>query len=396
MKLVVFANNDSLVGDRPVEYVERKGLGHPDSICDSVMEAAAEALRREYLDRCGQILHHNLDKALLVAGQSEPKFRGGSVINPMRIIAGDRATSLFGDIRIPVDEIVSATVRRWIGEHLRFVDPEHHVVVQSEIKPGSAELAAIFAEREPVANDTSATVGFAPLTETENLVLSVERLINSPAFKQKFPMAGEDVKVMAVRHDKTLHLTIAIAMVDRFIESESAYFDHREAIRCEIREFATQRLRRIEQVMVDLNSLDKRSRGLDGMYLTVTGTSAESGDGGEVGRGNAVNGLISLNRPSGAEAAAGKNTLCHVGNIYSHLCFKLADEIVEKIGPVREACVWLCSQIGRPVANPLSASVQLALDGGISTGDVEQEVNAIVRHALHGTFDGARNVSSSV
>jgi len=226
------------------------------------------------------------------------------------------------------------------------------------------------------------TVGFAPLTETENLVLSVEGYINSPACKEQFPIAGEDVKVMAVRHDRSLELTIAIAMVDRFIDSESSYFEHKEEIQCAVRDYVTQRLQRIDGVTVDLNTLDERSRGYQGMYLTVTGTSAESGDGGEVGRGNAVNGLISLNRPSGAEAAAGKNTICHVGNIYSHLCFRIAGEIVDKIEPVREASVWLCSQIGRPVADPWSASVQLALDAGTSAGDVEQAVNAIIRHAL--------------
>ena len=63
---------------RRAEYVERKGLGHPDTICDRVMEAASVALCREYLDVCGRVLHHNVDKGLLVAGQSSPGFGGGS------------------------------------------------------------------------------------------------------------------------------------------------------------------------------------------------------------------------------------------------------------------------------------------------------------------------------
>ena len=35
---------------RRMEYVERKGLGHPDSICDSVMESISIALSKEYLN----------------------------------------------------------------------------------------------------------------------------------------------------------------------------------------------------------------------------------------------------------------------------------------------------------------------------------------------------------
>jgi S-adenosylmethionine synthetase len=34
---------------RRTEHVERKGLGHPDTICDSVMEAASLALCETYI-----------------------------------------------------------------------------------------------------------------------------------------------------------------------------------------------------------------------------------------------------------------------------------------------------------------------------------------------------------
>ena len=105
MKVHLFSSRDEPVSSQPVEYVERKGLGHPDAICDSVMQTAAEALRSEYSKRCGRVLHHNLDKALLVAGQSAPGLGGGRVLSPMKLFAGDRATNRFGDLSVPVDEI---------------------------------------------------------------------------------------------------------------------------------------------------------------------------------------------------------------------------------------------------------------------------------------------------
>jgi S-adenosylmethionine synthetase len=46
-----------------VEIVERKGLGHPDTICDLVMERISQALSQAYLQHFGKILHHNCDKA---------------------------------------------------------------------------------------------------------------------------------------------------------------------------------------------------------------------------------------------------------------------------------------------------------------------------------------------
>lgn len=117
--------------------------------------------------------------------------------------------------------------------------------------------------------------------------------------------------------------------------------------------------------------------------MTVIGTSAESGDGGEVGRGNSVNGIISLNRPTSNEAAAGKNTTCHVGNIYTHLTHRIAAEIVDSIPPVQEACVWLCSQIGRPVDEPWSASVSVTLEAGVESPDVHDLIETMVQRKLH-------------
>ena len=66
------------VADSSVEVVERKGLGHPDTICDLLSEELSRALARYYLDNFGSVLHHNVDKSLLVGGRSLPAFAGGS------------------------------------------------------------------------------------------------------------------------------------------------------------------------------------------------------------------------------------------------------------------------------------------------------------------------------
>ncbi|MDH3521479.1 MAG: hypothetical protein OEM49_13570, partial [Myxococcales bacterium] len=56
----------------PVEVVERKGLGHPDTLCDALAEELSRNLSRFYLERFERILHHNVDKALLFGGASQP------------------------------------------------------------------------------------------------------------------------------------------------------------------------------------------------------------------------------------------------------------------------------------------------------------------------------------
>jgi S-adenosylmethionine synthetase len=367
---------------RRTEHVERKGLGHPDTTCDRVMEAVSVALSRAYVEACGRVLHHNIDKGLLVAGQSSPQPGGGKILKPMRLIFGDRATQEVNGRRIPVDEIVQETARSWLGQNLRFVDPAAHVVYQNEIQTGSPELVDIFARAELTANDTSAAVGYAPLTETERLVLEAEQYLNSPGFKQRFPEVGEDIKVMAFRCDRSLFLTVAAAFVDRFIPDARRYFDRKTAVQEELKRHLEAQLQTLDHLHVALNTLDDPARGLGGMYLTVLGTSAEGADGGQVGRGNRVNGLISLHRPMTTEAAAGKNPVSHVGKIYNLLAHQMAGRICNSIAGIEEVNVWLCSQIGRPLADPWSVAVEFVPQADTRAADVESAVREVIAAEL--------------
>ncbi len=366
------------VAERDVEVVERKGLGHPDYICDSIMEKVSVELCRVYLDRFGRVMHHNIDKGMLVAGEVKTRFSGGEVLKPMRLIFGDRATyEVEGEI-IDVDAIAINTAKKWIKDNLRFVD-ENSIAYQVELAQGSEELRDIFKREILGANDTSAAVGYAPMTSTENLVLEVERYLNSFKFKKEFPESGEDIKVMGLRKKNELHLTLSIAFVDRFIESEKDYFRKKGEILEEIKAFVEERTEFKSYVF--LNTLDRENRGMGGIYLTVTGTSAEDADSGQVGRGNRVNGIIPLNRPVSSEAAAGKNPVSHVGKIYNVLSHRIANEIYTKVADIKEVYVWLLSQIGEPVDSPKIAAAQVIMEKG-SLQSVENEIREVIDEEL--------------
>ncbi len=348
------------VEEQKVEIVERKGIGHPDYICDSMMNQISIELSKEYLKRFGVIYHHNIDKSLLVAGEAEQRFGGGEILKPMKMVIGDRATFFVGKEKIDVEGIVIKTAKDWLKNHLRFVDPEKDMIYQIELKPGSLALQDIFKRAFETkvfgANDTSAVVGYAPLTETEKLVLETEKFINSKEFKKRFPESGEDVKVMGIRKNGEIHLTIAMPLIDRFVKSEEDYFRKKDEILEEISKFVKEKTK--YKAFVYLNTLDRKGRGIDGIYLTVTGTCAENADCGQVGRGNRVNGLIPLNRPSGSEAAAGKNPVSHIGKIYNLLSHQIANRIYESVD-VKEVYIWLVSQIGEPIDKPMIAAAQI-------------------------------------
>lgn len=366
--------------EQRMEICERKGVGHPDTICDSVMNEVSIALSKLYMEKFGAIMHHNVDKSLLAAGETETRFGGGELKKRMLMVFGDRATFEVGGVEVPVEEITIEASKRWFRENLRFVDPDEHLKFQIELKRGSQALVDIFERRGRYlgANDTSAAVGYAPMSNTEKIVFDTEKFLNSREFKKSFPETGEDVKIMGFRKERNLKITVAMAFVDRFIDSEEDYFRKKEEVSEEIKQFVDSRVD-MDKVELTVNALDVRGRGVDGIYLTVLGTSADGADCGQVGRGNRVNGIIPLNRPTSSEAAAGKNPVSHVGKIYNLLSYRIANEIYERISGFKEVYVWLLSQIGKPINEPMVASVQVILEQGLSLSTVSEEIENVVQ-----------------
>ena len=366
-----------------VEIVERKGLGHPDTICDAVMEAVAVQLAQAYLKTCGRVLHFNADKGMLVAGQVACRFGGGSVLAPMRLVMGDRATFEWNHKRIPVKEIAERAAYTWFKRHLPRIKPLKDLECQVELKPASEELRSVSERpREVVANDTSATVGYAPFTPTERLVFQIEQFLNSRSFKKECPDTGEDVKVLAVRQGRDLNVTVAMPFLAPLIRSESEYFKRKTAVGRVLTDFVSRKVGDRFFPRLFLNVLDQRGAGEAGAYLTVLGTSAEAGDSGEVGRGNRVCGIISLRRPASAEAAPGKNPVAHVGKIYNVLAQVLAENIHKKVRGILDVTVWITSQIGHPISSPQSVVVEVIPASGTKLAAVRPQIQREVRLAF--------------
>ena len=368
-----------------IEFVERKGLGHPDYIADASSEESSRKLSKYYLDRFGIILHHNLDKTLLVGGQANPVFGGGELLHPIYIIVSGRATTEVikkGSIEpIPVGRIVVEAVKGWIEKNFRFLDPEKHVIVDYRIGKGSVDLVKIFelGKKVPLANDTSVGVAFAPLTPLENLVLNVEKHLNSKEFKKKIPEVGEDIKVMGLRKGKDIELTIAAAMISHLIPDLDHYLSVKEQVINEVHDLASKLVPDFN-VKVYLNTADRPEKGI--VYLTVTGTSAEHGDDGATGRGNRINGLITPTRPMSLEATAGKNPVSHVGKIYNVLAKRIADKIAGKVHGIKEVYVEILSQIGRPITDPWIASIRVIGDFETLPSNIRGEIYSIVEEEL--------------
>jgi len=371
------------VADLEVEIVERKGKGHPDSLIDGASEAVSLGLSEYYKEHFGAILHHNVDKGILVGGKSEPRFGGGKVVSPIYLLVAGRATETVPfkgrDVKVPVEEIARKSIRGFVRETMRFLDPDRQMIIDTKIRQGSRDLVAVFMRKGvmPVSNDTSIGVGYAPLTPTEDFVLSSERMLNSRDFKAKYPEVGEDIKVMGLRRGKHLEATVAAAMVSSKVPDASHYASVIEDASRDLDKLAT---KTGLEVKLKLNAADNAKHGE--FYLTVTGTSAEMGDDGNTGRGNRVNGLISPLRQYSMEATAGKNPVNHTGKILNALAVLTARDIVKKVPTVRETYVRILSRIGKPIDQPLLASAAVVMEKGSRVSAVEGDIESIMNDSL--------------
>jgi len=368
--IVITEATGTYIDDLPVEFVERKGIGHPDSLCDGI----AERISREYSNWClenlGVQLHHNFDKVQLVAGEVDVHFGGGEVIKPIHVQIAGRGTPSYNGRQVPLDTIAIEAARAHVRETMRYLDPVKHMVIDSYAGRGAAELVSVV--DQVTANDTSFGVSHWPRSALESVVYDTANFINYDLIDQ-FPI-GEDVKVMGYRNDGEIILTVALPFIAAEIKDATEYTEAKSAAQAAVQRYADEMCTR--QVRVDVNTADQEKRG--DYYLTLTGTSAECGDDGAVGRGNRVNGVIAPFRATSLEAACGKNPISHVGKIYNVLALRAARAVVAEVDEIAAATVYVLAQIGKPLDQPLVLTAQVHQADGHLTEQIAARAQAVL------------------
>lgn len=364
----------------PVEMCEHKGIGHPDTVTDAVCEAVAQKLVRTYEREFGGDMHFNVDKGLLVGGRSAPRFGGGEVLDRPKLIVCGRASN--PERRLDLAQLVVSGASKWLDTNLQAGSSLFQL--SSEVKEGSASLQQVFGRTMVRANDTSFGVGFAPLSALESKVIALAEALASPKLREQVPAAGQDFKVMGLRNGRVFTFTVALALIDRHVSSPAEYFAAKDRIRALLNTSVDAEDRVAINQLDDPDAKDER-----GIYLTVTGLSAEMGDDGQVGRGNRVNGLITPGRPMSLEAAAGKNPHAHVGKIYNVLAHRIAHAICEQVPEVKETTVRLLSTVGRPIDEPQMAAVEVS-------GQTDEAVQNRVRAVVEAEFDSLASMLSDL
>ncbi len=349
----------------PIEFVERKGTGHPDTICDRLAEELACQLATDYLQYTGAVRHFNVDKAILAAGAVDIGFGGGTHVTPSKLVLVGKAA--FGFDWAPDPEALADHYHKRLLELLPDATPEAFQV-EVWLNRSAADLAAVVhADGDaPLANDTSFAAVSLPRSVLEAAVHAVETYLNDDAYRAEQPI-GRDIKVMGARVGEDITITIACPVLAEKTADRAAYDAVVHQVTADAGAVASQIADR--PVTVRVNQADQA----DSVYLTLTGTSAEAGDDGQVGRGNRFGGLITPYRPMSLEAAAGKNPAAHVGKTYHAIGSDISDDLLATT-EVEDVTVRLLSSIGHPVTEPQAVHVEIAGDAA------ESEIRSIADH----------------
>lgn len=357
-----------------LESVERKGLGHPDTLADSLAEHLSIQYANYTNERFGAVLHHNFDKLGLLGGSSYVSFGEGYMISPIRVLLNGRASSHFGAEEIPFRTLAEKWVKNFFKRRLPLIDVDKdlaiHFNLSDKSSPGGISSTQDKGGKrkywfEPrnlndlpelerlVSNDTSIGVGYAPLSSLEDLVIQIEGLLTSPSYQNANPWIGTDVKIMAFRHKDQYSITICIPQIASKVFSAQEYLSNLEKARADMMDLAESR--GVYDIEIFINTRD--IVGKEEFYLTAIGSSIESGDEGVVGRGNRINGLITPQKPMSIEGASGKNPVYHIGKIYYLAAQEIANKIYGELAINNE--VYLISQSGRDLVDPWKVAVYI-------------------------------------
>lgn len=386
-EILILSQEPSWCGE--YETIERKGLGHPDSIADYLASKISQAYSRYTHKNCeGLVLHHQIDKLMIIGGKTEVTFGGGRFIEPIKVVVAGRASYSYKNRKIPVEQILEKTIRQYFKEHFPLVKKKDLVIenyLTSHAGPGTIKqskgaIAYMFNPQSRsfvrgydklVANDTSYCVSYFPLSELEQSVLSVESFLNSKEMKKIYPWLGSDIKIMAVRNGDFVSVTMCIPQIAKFVKSLDEYKRNLNTIGKIIDKKLIMKLKK-RKVKIAINTKDNYEKM--NVYLTVSGASL-SGDIGVVGRGNRTNGLITSNRPMSMEGTNGKNPRYYSGFIYALMTKKIAKKIYAQ---TRKACVVeIVSQNGGLLKKPWRTRIVTTADNKIVKNIILRELNSV-------------------
>lgn len=341
---------------RNVDFAERKGFGHPDTLAD----ATAQTFAADYIEACvqrfGVPLNAWVDKVTLVGASSTVEFGRFVIHSPVRCLLIGKLSRGSGS-EIDVQGLFEESVAKVLGEGLGDSDILQYCSYdvfntagggvdhrESFYKPARVGVQ-LDVQSEDFSNDTVVVVAQSANGLTGDLALRLEQWV-----RDIDPRIGSDIKAMVFRRQAELDITMAVPLYADRVESRDEYLDIISSIcpllEAKVRDYSGSSAR------VRLNTRDQD----EGAYIAPFGTSLGKGDVGAVGRGNRANGVIQPFGIWSAEAPAGKNPRSHGGAVFSSAATRIAGAAGNAIEAFVEVVIF--GRAGDSVAHPSEVIVR--------------------------------------
>ncbi|MGV9721989.1 methionine adenosyltransferase [Nocardia beijingensis] len=380
MKVIISESAIRSTERAPVEVVERKGKGHPDTLSDAFAEAFVTRYVAWASEHIGADLNHWVDKCMLIGGESRNEFGSSELITPIRAMVVGKATRKVGELDVPLDVLARSAVDDVLAEGLVGYTPAAcSVEVRTNDYVGSGRPVEWFRPSRPGAsasvrrsNDSVIGVAYSPRSPLEDLVVEIESVLTSQQYRDRVTAAGTDVKVLATRVQAQLDVVLCVPAVPARVANRREYDEFKIAVEEDVRQIIA-RTGRWQIGQIRLNTRDTS----DAVYMAHLGSAIATGDVGAVGRGNRINGVIAPMRVSHLEAPAGKNPHYHGGKVTLALAQRIANAVTDIAGC--ETNVTIVAENGQLLDSPSVVSVELAATCG---EDKRESIHNAVKHYL--------------
>jgi len=377
-------NNYQSPSSLPIEMVERKWLGHPDTLADMLAEVFSNRYTNYGLKHFGILLNHWVDKVLLSWWEAEVNYDNATITKNMRAYLLGKITSSVWGHTIPIKEIFEESIAEVFHsifgpEILKYIDVvldinegvglDHPLdIYKPKNKEDFVQLTTNYRS-----NDTIICSSYYQYTVAEQVCIDLENTICGELFKREFPATGWDSKVLTVRVWKHYDITACIP----FIANRTSDFNKYKKEKEKIADFLNNYLANFFELVdpgasfsLYINTKDYEEYG----YVTVFWTALDKWDYGAVGRGNKFSWVISNNRDTNIEAISGKSAFRHGWKIYTYLSYYIAKKIWEETGS--DILVQIATQNGKKLDDPMIVSVSSSreCDSHVIKSIVEQYI----------------------
>lgn len=360
MKFTI-SKNIKLPSDNSFEVVERKGIGHPDTVADALAEKVSIEYSKYCFEKFGAVLHHNVDKLSVLGGLVDIDWGKGEMVKPIRILVNGRMSASFNNEPIPIKDIYTKAIKEQLGKCLPSLDVNKWLKIIDESTSSSKNprwfnplsLSDVPDSSKTFANDTSVVVSYWPLTVSEKVTLNLESFFYDKQGKPKYKEYGQDIKVMTVRRDNAFTITMCVPFFAKYVTSSENYWKNLSELEQKLLDYAKEMLGNNTNIDLKVNAHDQRrkdQKNANTFYFVAAGGALDFGEEGVVGRGNNRLGIIPSLRPYSMEAAPGKNPVYHVGKILGLVVDELAKEIANKFNCNAE--VWIITRNADPLFEP--------------------------------------------